>query len=255
MKHFMRSSNRCFPVVLCLCAICGLAAIAVRAATAVFDFEQDAEIRGTVKAEGLTLEKRTEAAGMRHAAMRVGFASSTEKILPRDMPYEPQCEGEVSLSLARKEEEAIQVLVTPRTGSLKGVTVRPAADLHGPGKAVLAASRIKCGVVGYVNTEQQPAYQVSHIGWWPDPILEECVRKVESRPQRSDTDAAWLKQAEAALAVPDSLVRSMAEYSREADLLYRWRDRIGNLIDNSPVRNVNPWGGRFGARGFAERKR
>ena len=160
----MRSSDRCFPAVLCLYAICGLAAIPVRAATAVFDFEQDAEMRGTVKAEGLTLEKRTEEAGIRRPAMVVGFASSTEKILPRETRYEPRGDGEASLSLARNEEEAIQVLVTPRTGSLKGVTVRPAGDLLGPGEAVLAASRIECDVMGYVNTEQQPAYEVSHIG-------------------------------------------------------------------------------------------
>ena len=86
-------------------------------------------------------------------------------------------------------------------------------------------------------------------------ILEECIRKVKTRPQRSDTDAAWLREAEAALAVPDSLVRSMTEYSRDADVLYAWRNRIGHLIDRSPVRNVNPWGDRFGVRGFAKHKR
>ena len=36
---------------------------------------------------------------------------------------------------------------------------------------MFARKQISCEVVGYVETKARPPYGTSHIGWWPDPIL------------------------------------------------------------------------------------
>ncbi len=63
----------------------------------------------------------------------------------------------------------------------------------------------------------------------------------------------WLKQAEEALIVPDSLVESMAMYSHDPAALYEYRERMAELIDRSGVPDADPWGEDFGVRGFRGR--
>lgn len=101
----------------------------------------------------------------------VGFATSMEKLLPRRIPFELSVARRVELALARNERESLQVAVMPRDGALKGVRVS-VTDLKSRSGAVLPAARINCDVVGYVETKARPPYEVSHVGWWPDPILD-----------------------------------------------------------------------------------
>jgi len=87
-------------------------------------------------------------------------------------------------------------------------------------------------------------------------ILEETIRRQEARGEaRSAAETQWLTEAKSALPVPEALVRSMNEYSRDPVLLYSWRNRIGDLIDRSGLAGVNPWGRDFGVRGFRSSKR
>jgi glycosyl hydrolase family 123 len=109
--------------------------------------------------------------GLAENGMLVGFATSMQKILPKDMPFELTVSKEVSLSLARNEKESFQVAVMPREEALRGVTVT-VSDLKGPKKAVLAKTQIDCDVMGYVKTEKAPPYDVPYVGWWPDPMLD-----------------------------------------------------------------------------------
>jgi hypothetical protein len=82
-------------------------------------------------------------------------------------------------------------------------------------------------------------------------ILEAIVRQREaSSATLTPAQQEWLTAAKAALPVPETLVRSMTEYSREPARLYAWRNRIGDLIDRSGLANVNPWGPNFGVRGL-----
>jgi hypothetical protein len=73
-------------------------------------------------------------------------------------------------------------------------------------------------------------------------ILEEIVRKCEAN---GGTGGAayplWLTAAKAALAVPDTLVRSMTDYSRDPARLYAWREQLGELIDQSGHPDTDPW--------------
>ena len=57
--------------------------------------------------------------------------------------------------------------------------------------------------------------------------------------------------ATAALTVPETLVKTMSEYSHDPQVLYAYRDRLGDLIDRSGIAVANPWGDNFGVRGFS----
>ena len=101
----------------------------------------------------------------------VGFATSMDKILPR-VPAGPlQVESRVELVLARNEIESFQVIVLPCSEGIKRVRVR-IRDLHGKDGLKFAADNIDAVPVGYVRTKAVPPYGSSHVGWWPDPILD-----------------------------------------------------------------------------------
>ncbi|MBI5386794.1 MAG: DUF4091 domain-containing protein [Verrucomicrobia bacterium] len=102
--------------------------------------------------------------------MLVGFATSMEKLLPRDTLFDVKPAREVELSLARNEKESFQVVVLPAAAALKRVTVR-VSDLKASSGAVFKRGLVNCEVVGYVETKMRPPNGTSHIGWWPDPIL------------------------------------------------------------------------------------
>ena len=101
----------------------------------------------------------------------VGFATSMEKLLPREVPFRLTASREWTCHVARNEREAFQVAVLPTDRALKNVSVTT-GDLVAASGAILKRSHIDCDVVGYVKTERRPPYAVSHVGWWPDPILD-----------------------------------------------------------------------------------
>ena len=81
-------------------------------------------------------------------------------------------------------------------------------------------------------------------------ILEECIRRTEAKPRRAAAENQWLVAARAALTVPESLVHNLAEYSRNPGDLLAWREAMADLIEQSGIRDADPWGPRFAARGF-----
>jgi len=119
----------------------------------------------------LTLIRDYTALGMPDNGMLIGFASSMTKVLPRDMPFNLSVSKTVSVSLARNEKESFQVAVLPSGLGLHGVTVK-VSDLRGPKGETLKSNNISCDVMGYVQTVNAPPYEVTYIGWWPDPILD-----------------------------------------------------------------------------------
>ena len=117
------------------------------------------------------MQRSCEKSGLPAESMLVGWASSTEKILPREMPFLVNVSKSVSVSAARNEKESFQIAVTPSgPDKLRGVSVS-ASDLRGRNASILSASNINCDVVGYVQTKVAPPYAVPYVGWWPDPIL------------------------------------------------------------------------------------
>lgn len=103
--------------------------------------------------------------------MLVGFATSMEKILPRDVAFEVRAAREVEVRVARNEKESFQVAVLPLSSAVRKVSVS-VSDLTAPSGAVFKRAGIQCDVMGYVETKTRPPYDVSHVGWWPDPILD-----------------------------------------------------------------------------------
>lgn len=115
-------------------------------------------------------QKVCAAQGQPGSNMLVGLATSMEKVLPRATLGDPQPAREVEISLARNEKESVQVLVLPAAADLKQVAIT-ASDLKSSRGDLFARKQIDCEVVGYVETKARPPYGTSHIGWWPDPIL------------------------------------------------------------------------------------
>jgi len=123
-------------------------------------------------ASRLAFERDAADHGLQNDRLLVGFATSMEKVLPRDVPFSVQCRKDWEVALARHEKESFQVLVLPRSEGLRGVVITPAGDLTAEGGARLPAAQVECCVTGYVKTDKRPPYAVSHVGWWPDPILD-----------------------------------------------------------------------------------
>ena len=99
-----------------------------------------------------------------------GFATSMEKVLPRAAMPQLTAAAKTALSLAQNEKESFQVVVIPCERDLKQVCVR-VPDLKTADGKTFAASNVDAVLMGYVETKRAPPYGTSHIGWWPDPIL------------------------------------------------------------------------------------
>ena len=72
-------------------------------------------------------------------------------------------------------------------------------------------------------------------------VLEAMVSHVEASTQLRTSRAKWLAQAKELLRVPNALVASMRKYSRDPDLLRRWRDGLADAIESAGVKPVYPW--------------
>ncbi|MBM3497472.1 MAG: hypothetical protein FJX74_02270, partial [Armatimonadetes bacterium] len=130
-----------------------------------------------------------QARGTAREDVVVGFATSMQKVLPRAGVPELQTTRTVSLSLAQNEKEAFQVIVMPLEAALEGAEVR-VGDLRGEGEGRLRAANIDCVPVGYVETKAVPPYGSSHVGWWPDPILD-FMDAADIEP--GDAQAFWVR--------------------------------------------------------------
>ncbi len=120
----------------------------------------------------MRLQQDFDQLGFESSPMVVGFATSMEKLLPRDMPVTARAASQWTLEMARNERESFQVAVMPRKQALSKVHVSVTALTSASG-AVFPAKNINCDVMGYVQTKTRPiGYSVSYLGWWPDPILD-----------------------------------------------------------------------------------
>ena len=72
-------------------------------------------------------------------------------------------------------------------------------------------------------------------------ILERMIAEGKAKPALTANEQVWLGQAEEALKVPPTLVKSLTQYNRSTADLYEWRDRIAGAITSSPFTEVNPW--------------
>lgn len=136
----------------------------------------------------LRFQRDMLASGLPADQMLVGVTSSMKKVLPRDADFETEVLRDIELSLARHEWESCQLVVTPVPGTdLEEVEVTLETPVNERGERLAGA---EADTVGYVRTEKRPPYKVSHVGWWPDPILR-GVRRMTIR--RGDLQSFWLR--------------------------------------------------------------
>ncbi len=119
----------------------------------------------------------------------VGFADSMAKVLPRAGVPKLAVAPRMEVRLARNEKEAFQVIVVPVEEDLRQVAAR-VRDLRGPGGVPFPADRVDAVPVGYVRTKAVPPYGSSHVGWWPDPILD-FMDAVDIA--KGDAQAFWVR--------------------------------------------------------------
>lgn len=100
-----------------------------------------------------------------------GFASSMEKILPRDVAFQCNVTRECKVELAGNEVESLQLLIYAFAHDLKATRIEVGPLKPMRGKAGRLSPRAEASPVGFVQTTK-PAYPVSYIGWYPDPILD-----------------------------------------------------------------------------------
>jgi hypothetical protein len=72
-------------------------------------------------------------------------------------------------------------------------------------------------------------------------ILEATIAKVKADPGLSATRGEWLQQAEAALQVPEEIVKDLGTHTKDPGELYGWRDGIANLIEAAAAEAAYPW--------------
>ncbi|HUT90450.1 MAG TPA: glycoside hydrolase domain-containing protein [Thermoguttaceae bacterium] len=173
----------------CLSVFMGLfAAAAVQAAALAADSESNAAADARASSVA-RFQRAVDALGLESSPILVGFATSMEKILPRDVPFELAVAKDVDVHVARNEKESFQVAVMPRKEALKKVSVT-VGDLASDSGGVFPADNVDCDVVGYVETKRRPPYKVSHVGWWPDPILD-FLGPVDVAP--GDAQTFWIR--------------------------------------------------------------
>ncbi|MCY3022825.1 MAG: DUF6067 family protein [Planctomycetota bacterium] len=101
-------------------------------------------------------------------SFNVGVATPLERV-PRSGGPSWRPAGTASLSLAKGEAEALQLVVLNAMRPCNGVTVamKPLAEPEG---RPLPAAWVTWNPVGYVKTTQ-PKYDVPRTGWWADVLL------------------------------------------------------------------------------------
>jgi hypothetical protein len=147
------------------------------------------ETRVNLRADFEPVRLQARAAETTSSDLVVGFASSMEKVLPRSVLPKLQLAASVSLSLARNEKEAVQVVVLPCERAAQQVQVR-VSDLRTVNGVSFPASGVQASLVGYVETKSIPPYGSSHVGWWPDAILD-FMDKTDI--QAGDAQSFWVR--------------------------------------------------------------
>lgn len=75
------------------------------------------------------------------------------------------------------------------------------------------------------------------LAWWK--LLRKEADALRTRGDLSDSQRQWLIQTDAALEVPDDLVKSTHEFTLDPTRVTAWRERIGDLLDSLPESSFN----------------
>jgi hypothetical protein len=184
--------------------------------------------------ETLTRARAAFAEFSTNTGVVVGWATSMEKVLPRDMPLPMVKPAPISqISVARNESESVQLVVVPFERAMEDVRVE-VGQLKASDGQTLPESTVDVRVVGYVKT-QRPAYDVDYVGWWPDPLLDFPL-KMKIEP--GDAQSFWIRVRPDKQAKPgtyDAPVRVVSSVGTIAEMKLRVLVRDFELPDTSPL--------------------
>ncbi len=182
-----------------------------------------------------TLRESCRSQGIPTEPMLVGFATSMEKILPKDVPVSLRAMKSISITAARNEKECFQIAVTPSgLRALRKVSVS-VSDLRSSKGQLLPSGNIDCDVVGYVRTKIAPPYQVPYVGWWPDPILN-FLRPVDIAA--GDIQTFWIRVKVPKGQTPDTYKGAVTVSAEDAEPMrfgLSLKVRSFTLPDCSPI--------------------
>ena len=164
----------------------------------------------------------------------VGTVDSMTKVLPRAALPELEISPAVELAAARNETESFQVVVLPMEASAQDVSLRVGELLSADGDR-LAADVVTSSVVGYVETKERPPYGASHVGWWPDPILDFMS---STEIAKGDAQAYWVR-VKPPKAQPAGRYSGTLEVLQSGRVAFRFRLLVNvygfSLPDTSPL--------------------
>ncbi len=98
----------------------------------------------------------------------LGTESAMTKVSYDSLPFVGELGKTLVLDGAKGETVHGQVVVIPTGRALSKVQFK-GYELFGPDKYQLP---MQIRVVGYLNVKEQGRYDVSYVGWWPDPLLD-----------------------------------------------------------------------------------
>ena len=118
------------------------------------------------------LKKRTDAVEVkkRDVAYKVSIEPGLKKIFRESGSSRFRGINSVKIFMARNEYESFQIVVYGTQSDLKEVTIVTEDMVSGQGNR-FKKENIEWKVVDYVKTKK-PYYQVSHVGYWPDPLVK-----------------------------------------------------------------------------------
>ena len=117
---------------------------------------------------GVVLSGRLFEAAFTNPVWGYGWLSGVEKGFREGRPFDGQIGEAGKVELAANESEGVQLVLRSKV-PLKNVRVS-VSELVSDDGVRMDADQIEVLPVGYVNTKRPP-YFVSHVGWWPDPLL------------------------------------------------------------------------------------
>jgi len=102
----------------------------------------------------------------------IGVETAIDKVFLEPDKFKGKAQDSIEISLARNEYESTQLVIYAKK-RLENVRIEKndlIANINGK-EVRFDKNNIRFYIVGYVKTKR-PGYNVSYVGWWPDPLEE-----------------------------------------------------------------------------------
>ena len=140
------------------------------------------------------------------------------KVFPDQRLPKQAKEGPIRMDVAGNEYESVQ-LVVKSSVVLQNVEVELTDLVHENAEDRIYPSAFRISRVGFVKT-QKPGYKVSHVGWWPDPLLKEASFELKKNWMQPFWLTLYISQrTKPGLYQGKALVKSEGQVLREVSII------------------------------------